>query len=87
MATTVRLRTLHEKVKLRGEESQHEQTDAWSNRDLIPLPPHRRTWVRVHGLFVEARQLTLLGMVPLFWLLGDLVIEHWELAATKHILE
>lgn len=39
-----RLKSLNEKVRLHGDESQHEQTDAWSNRDLIPLPPHRRTW-------------------------------------------
>jgi hypothetical protein len=52
------LRRAHDKVKLRGNE--HEQIDAWSNRfvapynrgsadnnahrDLIPLPPSRRTW-------------------------------------------
>jgi NCS1 family nucleobase:cation symporter-1 len=39
-----RLRTLKEKVKLHGDAAQHEQTDSWSNRDLIPLPPQRRTW-------------------------------------------
>lgn len=58
-------RRVNEKVKLRGDELEHEQTDAWSNRcvrkgvhhgsyfvdcdrlvhrDLIPLPPRRRTW-------------------------------------------
>ena len=39
-----RILTLNEKARLHGDESQHEQTDAWSNRDLIPLPPQRRTW-------------------------------------------
>lgn len=39
-----RLGAIKEKVRLHGDESKHEQTDAWSNRDLIPLPPQRRTW-------------------------------------------
>jgi NCS1 family nucleobase:cation symporter-1 len=39
-----KLRRAHELVLLKGDEKAHEQTDAWSNRDLIPLPPSRRTW-------------------------------------------
>lgn len=39
-----RLGALKEKARLHGDETKHEQTDAWSNRDLIPLPPERRTW-------------------------------------------
>ncbi|KAK7736162.1 hypothetical protein SLS53_007190 [Cytospora paraplurivora] len=39
-----RLATIKEKVRLHGDDNRHEQTDAWSNRDLIPLPPERRTW-------------------------------------------
>jgi len=46
--TSVRLRTLREKLQVKGDESQHEKTDSWSNRDLIPLPPARRTWVSFH---------------------------------------
>lgn len=42
-----RLKSLNEMVRLHGDESQHEQTDSWSNRDLIPLPPHRRTWGKI----------------------------------------
>jgi NCS1 family nucleobase:cation symporter-1 len=33
------------KLQVPGDESLHEQTDSWSNRDLVPLPPNRRTWV------------------------------------------
>jgi nucleobase:cation symporter-1, NCS1 family len=39
-----RVAALKEKVRLHGDEANHEQTDYWSNRDLIPLPPNRRTW-------------------------------------------
>lgn len=39
-----RLQGLKEKARLHGDEAKHEQTDSWSNRDLIPLPPERRTW-------------------------------------------
>ena len=47
---TARLRRLNEKIKLHGDDEKHEQTDAWSNRDLIPLPPQRRTWGWFHYL-------------------------------------
>jgi NCS1 family nucleobase:cation symporter-1 len=39
-----RLGVIDQKVRLHGDDEKHEQTDAWSNRDLIPLPPERRTW-------------------------------------------
>ncbi|KAJ0109435.1 hypothetical protein J7T55_000360 [Diaporthe amygdali] len=39
-----RLGGVKEKIRLHGDEAKHEQTDSWSNRDLIPLPPERRTW-------------------------------------------
>lgn len=44
-----RFESVKEKIRLHGDEAQHEQTDQWSNRDLIPLPPGRRTW----GKFVK----------------------------------
>ena len=46
MASSIRNRfdKIREKARLKGDEDQREQTDRWSNRDLIPLPPHRRTW-------------------------------------------
>lgn len=39
-----RIKGIKEKLRLHGDKNQHEQTDHWSNRDLIPLPPQRRTW-------------------------------------------
>ena len=39
MATKRTLTRVNELVKLHGDEEKHEQTDAWCNRDLIPLPP------------------------------------------------
>lgn len=44
MALRETLKAWNRKVQLKGDDSKHEQTDAWSNRDLIPLPPSRRTW-------------------------------------------
>ncbi|KAF2187673.1 hypothetical protein K469DRAFT_737833 [Zopfia rhizophila CBS 207.26] len=64
MSTKHRFHTINERVKLRGDESQHEQTDAWSNRDLIPLPPHRRTW----------DWFTFFG----FWGISSLNIANWQ---------
>lgn len=32
------------RLQVKGDEKLHEQTDIWCNRDLIPLPPSRRTW-------------------------------------------
>ncbi|KAJ9148595.1 Uracil permease [Pleurostoma richardsiae] len=59
-----RLRTLKEKVKLHGDAAQHEQTDSWSNRDLIPLPPQRRTWGWFHFFG--------------YWTLSSLNISNWQ---------
>lgn len=44
MALRSRLSALNRAVSLKGDDTKHEQTDAWCNRDLIPLPPDRRTW-------------------------------------------
>ncbi|TDZ18963.1 Transporter aclS [Colletotrichum orbiculare MAFF 240422] len=38
------LRRVREAAVLKSDASQHEDVSAWSNRDLIPLPPSRRTW-------------------------------------------
>lgn len=38
------LEDLKVKLQVAGDEDLKEQTDAWCNRDLIPLPPKRRTW-------------------------------------------
>ncbi|THH15147.1 hypothetical protein EW146_g5285 [Bondarzewia mesenterica] len=51
-------------VKLEGNEEEHEKVDAWSNRDLIPLPPSRRTW----GFF------EFFG----YWTLSSLNISTWQ---------
>ncbi|KAI5866567.1 NCS1 nucleoside transporter family protein-like protein [Durotheca rogersii] len=66
MATglTDRFETLKQKTRLHGDESQHEQTDRWSNRDLIPLPPSRRTWGWFHFFG--------------FWTLSSLNIANWQ---------
>lgn len=48
-----RLGVIKEKVRLHGDESRNEQTDSWSNRDLIPLPPDRRTWSMPHLLLLS----------------------------------
>ncbi|KAI0015893.1 uracil permease [Xylariomycetidae sp. FL0641] len=37
-------RRVKEVALLKGDESRNEEVSAWSNRDLIPLPPSRRTW-------------------------------------------
>ncbi|KAH8808659.1 uracil permease [Xylogone sp. PMI_703] len=62
MAATFRI--LRDKVRLHGEEEKHEQTDAWSNRDLIPLPPHRRTWGWFHYFG--------------YWAISSLSIGNWQ---------
>ncbi|ORY61011.1 uracil permease [Pseudomassariella vexata] len=38
------IRKVREVVALDSDESHYEEVSAWSNRDLIPLPPARRTW-------------------------------------------
>ncbi|KAH9902050.1 uracil permease [Xylariomycetidae sp. FL2044] len=67
-STSFRLRALKEKVRLHGDEAQHEQTDKWSNRDLIPLPPQRRTWGWFHYFG--------------FWTLSSLNIANWQTPST-----
>ncbi|KAI0476257.1 uracil permease [Xylariaceae sp. FL0804] len=37
-------RKTRELALLKSDESRNEEVSAWSNRDLIPLPPSRRTW-------------------------------------------
>lgn len=60
----VRLRALKEKIQLHGDEDEHEQVDSWSNRDLIPLPPSRRTWGWFHYFG--------------YWTLNSLNISNWQ---------
>lgn len=43
MATKI-MRRAREAVVLRADESRQEETTAWCNRDLVPMPPSRRTW-------------------------------------------
>lgn len=35
---------LREAATLKADETRNEETTAWCNRDLVPLPPSRRTW-------------------------------------------
>ncbi|TRM62320.1 permease [Schizophyllum amplum] len=51
-------------VQLHGDEDKHEKTDSWSNRDLVPLPPARRTW----GLFEYFG----------YWAISALNISTWQ---------
>jgi NCS1 family nucleobase:cation symporter-1 len=55
---------LNKRIQLQGDAAQYEQTDAWSNRDLIPLPPSRRTW----GWF------NFFG----FWSIASLNLANWQ---------
>ncbi|KAF2281378.1 uncharacterized protein EI97DRAFT_447379 [Westerdykella ornata] len=64
MTLRSRLRSLEQTIRLKGDEARHEQTDAWSNRDIIPLPPSRRTW----GWF------NFFG----FWSIGSLNLANWQ---------
>ncbi|EMD94404.1 hypothetical protein COCC4DRAFT_148646 [Bipolaris maydis ATCC 48331] len=63
-----RITSLPQALRLKGNEAKHEQTDAWSNRDLIPLPPERRTW----GWF------NFFG----FWSIGSLNLANWQTPST-----
>ncbi|OWY50105.1 NCS1 nucleoside transporter family protein-like protein [Alternaria alternata] len=63
-----RLGVIDQKVRLHGDDEKHEQTDAWSNRDLIPLPPERRTW----GWF------NFFG----FWAIASLNLANWQTPST-----
>ena len=51
-------------LKLQSNEERHEHVSSWSNRDLIPLPPSRRTW----------------GFTSYFgfWTLASLNISNWQ---------
>ncbi|KAF2682590.1 hypothetical protein K458DRAFT_478578 [Lentithecium fluviatile CBS 122367] len=68
MALRQRFASLDHKIRLKGDEAQHEQTDAWSNRDLIPLPPWRRTWGWFHFYG--------------FWAIASLNIANWQTPST-----
>lgn len=64
MATKLRFRAFKEKVRLHGEEEEHEEANAWSNRDLIPLPPSRRTWGWFHFFG--------------YWTINSLNVSNWQ---------
>ncbi|KAF2831321.1 hypothetical protein CC86DRAFT_137727 [Ophiobolus disseminans] len=68
MALRHRLAALDHRIQLKGDDTKHEQTDAWSNRDLIPLPPSRRTWdwVNYYG----------------FWAIASLNLANWQTPST-----
>lgn len=68
MTVRRRLAAINEKIRLHGDDEKHEQTDAWSNRDLIPLPPERRTW----GWF------NFFG----FWSIASLNLANWQTPST-----
>ncbi|KAI0841945.1 NCS1 nucleoside transporter family protein-like protein [Hypoxylon sp. FL0890] len=59
-----RFESVRDKIRLHGDEARHEQTDQWSNRDLIPLPPSRRTWGWFHFFG--------------YWTLSSLNITNWQ---------
>lgn len=80
-----RFEGVKEKIRLHGDAAQHEQTDQWSNRDLIPLPPSRRTWgksVKFLLLHTKFRPLLTvrLGWFHYygFWTLSSLNITNWQ---------
>lgn len=64
MATTLRVRQLKDKAKLQGKEEEHEEANSWSNRDLIPLPPSRRTWGWFHYFG--------------YWTINSLNVSNWQ---------
>ena len=68
MSLRKRLSSIDHSIRLKGNDALHEQTDAWSNRDLIPLPPWRRTW----GWF------NFFG----FWAIGSLNLANWQTPST-----
>ncbi|KAK7951233.1 uncharacterized protein PG986_006961 [Apiospora aurea] len=41
---SIMFQRMKDAMALKSDESQPEEVSAWSNRDLIPLPPSRRTW-------------------------------------------
>ncbi|KAH8881480.1 uracil permease [Thozetella sp. PMI_491] len=70
MADGLRQRALKlkERARLHGDESRHEQTDSWSNRDLVPLPYDRRKWGWFHFFG--------------YWTLAALNILNWQMPNT-----
>ncbi|KAI1336903.1 NCS1 nucleoside transporter family protein-like protein [Xylariaceae sp. FL0016] len=68
LCVTRRFQRAKETIRLHGDLSEHEQTDQWSNRDLIPLPPKRRTWGWFHFFG--------------FWTLSSLNITNWQTPST-----
>ncbi|KAH9873714.1 hypothetical protein IAQ61_004340 [Plenodomus lingam] len=64
MALREQLVALDQAIRVKGDEGKHEYTDAWSNHDLIPLPPSRRTW----GWF------NFFG----FWAIASLNLANWQ---------
>jgi NCS1 family nucleobase:cation symporter-1 len=68
MTLKQRLLGLDRRIRLTGDDTRHEQTDAWSNRDLIPLPPDRRTWGSFHFFG--------------FWAIGSLNVANWQTPST-----
>ena len=59
-----RLAAVDQRIRLKGNDAKHEQTDAWSNRDLIPLPPDRRTWGWINYFG--------------FWAIASLNVANWQ---------
>lgn len=41
---TATARKVRDAAILKADSSRNEETTAWCNRDLVPLPPSRRTW-------------------------------------------
>lgn len=64
MVSSLRFRGLREKVRLHSNEADHEEVNSWSNRDLIPLPPSRRTWDWFHFFG--------------YWAISSLNISNWQ---------
>lgn len=84
-----RFEGVKDKIRLHGDESQHEQTDQWSNRDLIPLPPSRRTWGKFDlSFYLETCPRSLFAhiairLVSLLRFLDIVIAEHRQLADPK----
>lgn len=68
MTLRKRLVAIDQQIRLKGDDAKHEYTNAWSNRDLIPLPPSRRTW----GWF------NFFG----FWAIASLNLANWQTPST-----
>lgn len=64
MVSSLRLRKLKSQLQVHGKEEDHEEASSWSNRDLIPLPPGRRSW----GWF------SFFG----YWTISSLNISNWQ---------